>query len=111
MRNLGRRRSGVRNANPGSLVSWADFLMVTTLDGALRPFAHVPAGHNSSYKRDPLLALGGRPSDVEPETVLHSIGPPRNAPAHRTGSPRRHVNYSLWVLAALQFLWGRLFAA
>jgi len=50
------------NANPGSTVSWCDFLIgygawMAPVAGGLRPF---PPGHNSSYKRDELLAYGDR---------------------------------------------------
>jgi hypothetical protein len=49
-----------RNANPGSLVSWADFALFygPWAEGhAAGPVAHLP-GHNSSYKRDLLLNYG-----------------------------------------------------
>jgi hypothetical protein len=64
----------VHNANPGTKVSWADLLMgygpwlAPTSSG---PRDHLP-GHNSSYKRAPLLALGAElPALIEAETTLH----------------------------------------
>ena len=63
-----------RNANPGTLVSWCDFAIaygpwIDPTPGGDQPFI---AGHNSSYRRDVLLELGGRLDDLlESETVLH----------------------------------------
>ena len=63
----------VHNANPSTQVSWADLLMgygpwlAPTTSGARD---HLP-GHNTSYKRAPLLALGADlPSLMEAETPL-----------------------------------------
>ena len=63
----------VHNANPSTQVSWADLLMgygpwlAPTTSG---PRDHLP-GHNTSYKRAPLLALGADlPSLMEAETPL-----------------------------------------
>ena len=64
----------VHNANPATKVSWADLLMgygpwlAPTTSGTRD---HLP-GHNSSYKREPLLALGAElPALIEAETTLH----------------------------------------
>jgi hypothetical protein len=63
----------VHNANPTTLVSWADLLMgygpwLAPARSGLRD--HLP-GHNTSYKREPLLALGGAlPALMEAETPL-----------------------------------------
>jgi hypothetical protein len=63
----------VHNANPGTLVSWADLLMgygpwlAPTESG---PREHLP-GHNTSYKRAALLSLGADlPALIESETPL-----------------------------------------
>ncbi len=104
----------VLNANPGSMVSEADFVIgygpwMDPLEPVEMPFL---PGHNSCYRRDELLALGGRLERLlEAETVLHmewsSQGRRLRAePAART----RHVNYSLWrSWIPVQFLAGRLF--
>lgn len=105
----------VRNANPGSLVSWADFLIGYGPWMEPSP-AHSPSflpGHNSSYKRDLLLALGGRlEAMLESETVLHFDWSSRGMPLRIEPAARvAHVNYSLWSSwLPVQFLWGRLFA-
>ncbi|HWO41017.1 MAG TPA: glycosyltransferase [Candidatus Eisenbacteria bacterium] len=64
----------VRNANPQTAISWADFLMgygpwMSPAPGG--EIAHLP-GHNSSYKRDPLLRLSSElETMLEAETVFH----------------------------------------
>lgn len=64
----------VRNGDPISLVSWADFFIgysewaVPTTSGKRE---HLP-GHNSSYKRDLLLGYGsGLANMLNAESVLH----------------------------------------
>ena len=63
----------VHNANPGTMVSWADLLMgygpwlAPTTSG---PRDHLP-GHNTSYKRAALLAFGDDlPALIESETPM-----------------------------------------
>jgi hypothetical protein len=106
----------VRNANPGSRMSWADFFMgygpwqEPTPAGETE---HLP-GHNSSYKRDILLGYhDGLDAMMEAETVLH-WDLRRNGyrlylePAAKTA----HINFTLfssWVQAL--FLSGRKFAS
>lgn len=105
----------VRNANPGSVVSWADFLIGYGPWMEPAP-AHSPAflpGHNSSYKRELLLALGGRlEAMLESETVLHFEWTARGLPLRVEPDARvAHVNFSRWrSWLPVQFLWGRLFA-
>jgi predicted dehydrogenase len=105
----------VRNANPGSVVSWADFLIGYGPWMEPAP-AHSPAflpGHNSSYKRELLLALGGRlEAMLESETVLHFEWTTRGLPLRIEPAARvAHVNFSRWrSWLPVQFLWGRLFA-
>ena len=106
----------VANANPRSVVSWADFLpgygpwLDPTPGGAVD---YLP-GHNSSYKRDLLLELG---SDLEPmlnaESVLHWELQGRG---HRLYlEPRaktRHFNFSrLSSYLSATFLHARTFAS
>jgi hypothetical protein len=106
----------VRNANPGSLTSWASFLMV------YGPWSEpVAAGeveslpkHNSSYKRAVLLAYGPALSGMlQSENRLHSD---LRAKGHRLYlEPRAkisHLNFELlssWLQA--QFHSWRQFAA
>jgi hypothetical protein len=104
----------VRNANPATRVSEADFAIgygpwMEPMDAAEMRFL---PGHNSSYKRDELLALGGRLERLlEAETVLHMAWSAQGrrlvvAPAARV----RHVNYSRWrSWIPVQLLAGRLF--
>ncbi len=104
----------VRNANPGTRVSEADFAI--GYGPWMEPMgatemAFLP-GHNSSYKRDELLALGGRLERLlEAETVLHMEW---SAQGRRLvvapGARVRHVNYSRWrSWVPVQLLAGRLF--
>ncbi|MEP7205717.1 MAG: Gfo/Idh/MocA family oxidoreductase [Casimicrobiaceae bacterium] len=104
----------VRNANPRTQVSEADFVIGYGLWMEPMPaqrMAFLP-GHNSSYKRDELLALGGRLERLlEAETVLHLEW---SAQGRRLmvepGARVRHVNYSRWrSWVPVQVLAGRLF--
>lgn len=104
----------VINGNPATIVSDADFVIgygpwMAPMGPEEMPFL---PGHNSCYRRDELLALGGRLERLmESETVLHmewaSQGKRmRVAPGART----RHMNYSLWTSwIPVQVLAGRLF--
>jgi GT2 family glycosyltransferase len=104
-----------RNANPETGISWADlflgygpFLWPTPA----REVEFLP-GHNSSYKRDVLLAYGDRlESMMEAETVLHWD---LRANGHRlyleSAACVSHMNFSLWrSWIPSQYLNGRVFA-
>jgi hypothetical protein len=105
----------VVNANPDSLVSWANLVIEygEWLDPApAGPCEHLP-GHNSAYKRDVLLALGERLEQfLEAESLLHwhlrALG--HNLylePRART----RHLNFSrLTSSLALRYHCGHMFA-
>ncbi len=104
----------VVNANPASMVSWCDFLvgygpwMEPTAAGP-RPFL---PGHNSSYKRDVLLALGDRlPEMLESETVLHfQLAAGGHSLWLEPRARLAHVNFSLLsVWFPVQFHCGRVF--
>lgn len=106
----------VHNANPLTLISWANYLFEYSPwmgAGAGREVDHLP-GHNSSYKRAVLLAYGERLSAMlEVESILHWD---LKARGHRLylepGAVTHHLNYSAtmsWV--TLQFHASRLFAA
>jgi hypothetical protein len=106
----------VRNANPSSVVSWADLFIgygpwLEPVDN--RDIDFLP-GHNSSYKRDLLLSFGDRLDDLlNVETVLHWE---LRAQGHRLRlEPRArvaHTNFSLWSSwLPVSYLNGRAFAA
>jgi hypothetical protein len=105
----------VRNANPGTRVSEADFAIgygpwMEPMDA--QAMAFLP-GHNSSYKRDDLLALGGRLERLlESETVLHLEWSAQGRKLRIEPAARvRHVNYSRWrSFLPVQLIAGRLFA-
>jgi hypothetical protein len=106
----------VRNANPGSAVSWADLFI------GYGPWLHPqPAreaeflpGHNTSYKRDVLLACGDRLEQLlEAETVLHWE---LRAQGHRLylepAAQVAHTNFSLWrSWLPVQYYAGRVFGS
>lgn len=106
----------VANANPATTASWVDFVMgyvhwMEPCPGGEAPFL---PGHNSSYRRDVLLARDATlDADLESETVLHlrlAAGGARLvvAPAARIS----HVNVSRWgPKLAGSYHHGRLFAA
>lgn len=105
----------VRNANPATWISWADFLAgygPWMAEGSLRPVGFLP-GHNTSYKREVLEDLGDDlETMLEAETVLHQRLAAQGCSLHI--EPRAvvsHVNFALldsWADA--QFLNGRMFA-
>jgi len=100
------------NANPKSMVSWANLLLeyYPWLDGASK--GDLP-GHNSSYNRDLLLAYGDRLESVlEVEAVVQRDLVSRG---HRmileTGALTNHLNFSrLSSSLGLRFNAGRSFA-
>jgi hypothetical protein len=106
----------VVNANPGSAVSWADFVIgygpwAEPIAGGEAPFL---PGHNSSYSRAELLSYGERlESMLEAETVLHMDLAARGhrlllCPKARTA----HVNFSrLAPWLRVQVHNGRVFAS
>ncbi len=106
----------MRNANPESLISWADLLIGygPWLDPApAGSVEHLP-GHNSSYKRAVLLDYGDDLATMlEAETVLHWHLRAKGydlylEPAAKTS----HTNFarlSAWM--RVQFHGGRVFAA
>jgi glycosyl transferase family 2 len=105
----------VHNANPESTISWADLLIEYgrwVAPGRRREVEMLP-GHNSSYKRDVLLAYGNQlDSLMEAETVLFWDLRRRGytllfEPAARV----RHTNFSrLRPFLHVQWHLGRAFA-
>ena len=106
----------VVNANPGTILSWADFLIgfgrwMEPTPAGPQPFL---PGHNCSYKRSALLAFGDELESVlEVETVLHlhlaaAGGGLYLEPAARVA----HTNFSRWRPSLhVRFHSGRAFAA
>lgn len=106
----------LRNANPGNAVSWADLLI------AYAPWLHpAPAedvpflpGHNSSYRRDVLLACGERlEALLDNETLLHWQLQRRGLRLRlQPRATAAHTNFGrLFPWLPVQFRCGRLFAA
>ena len=105
----------VVNANPHTVLSWANFLVEYSewmFPCSTTTVAHLP-GHNSSYKRDVLMALGpDLAPQLEAESLLHwrlhaegarlSVAP---------DAVTRHLNFSLlWPSLGVRLNSGRLFA-
>ena len=106
----------IRNANPRTLVSWADLFVAYApwLDPApAGPRDHLP-GHNSSYKRDVLLRYG---DDLEQmmasESVMHWDLRRRGHQLYLEPKAKTaHTNFSLlssWLVS--KFFSGRVFAS
>jgi hypothetical protein len=106
----------VRNANPDTSTSWGDFLMnYGTWSDPISAgvMNHLP-GHNSSYKREVLLAYGDRLRTLlQAETVLHWDLRAKGYQLYLEPAAQvAHTNFGrlTWWLPAI-FLSGRLFAA
>lgn len=104
-----------RNANPKSVISWADFLIGygPWLDPRPAGPAEFLAGHNSSYKRAALVEYGDRLEEMlEAETVLHWDLRRRGYSLYVEAAARvAHTNFSrLGVFLRVMYLAGRLFA-
>jgi hypothetical protein len=89
----------VRNANPGTLVSWADYALGYGVyaEGQAGGEVATAPGHNSSYKRDVLLRYAdGLAEALEAEWVFHLRL--REAGERICLEPRaviRHVNFGM----------------
>ncbi len=105
----------VLNGNPGSLLSWADFLLGygKWMNPSARGEIDMLPGHNSSYRREVLLTYGDRlAAFLESEAVLHDD---LRVHGHRlylqADATIRHVNYSrfsAWITAS--FYNGQVYA-
>jgi hypothetical protein len=106
----------VCNANPGTLVSWADFVIAygPWMDPVeAGPMEFLP-GHNSCYKRSILLEYGDRLEEMmEAETVMHFDLRRRGHPLYLESAARtRHMNYALFgSWTSVTYCHGRVFAA
>jgi myo-inositol 2-dehydrogenase/D-chiro-inositol 1-dehydrogenase len=106
----------VYNANPGTMVSWADCLI--GYGPWLQPIPAMPPthlpGHNSSYKRAILLMYGSRlEAMLEAETILHWDLSRRGGQLVLEPRARlAHTNFALWGMwTRVQFHAGRMFGA
>ncbi len=105
----------VRNANPMTIISWADFLIgygpwIDPTPGGTVEFL---PGHNSSYKRAILLEYGDRlEAMLEAETVLHwDLRKQGHELYLEPAAITLHVNFSsLIIWMWVQFYCGRIFA-
>jgi hypothetical protein len=106
----------VLNANPESLVSWADYLVgygPWLAPGRTMERDHLP-GHNSSYKVDALRPLGAELDELmEAESTLHwrlrSMG---RRLLQESNARVAHTNFSNWrTWLPVVFHAGRVFAA
>jgi len=106
----------MRNGNPGSVVSWAEFLIAYSRwmePVAAQAIDHLP-GHNSSYKRATLLSYGRElEALLDAESILHWD---LQAKGHRLYlepmARTRHMNFtrlSSWL--PVELLSARMFAA
>lgn len=106
----------VTNANPTTIVSWADLLMgygdwLAPGFSGTRP--HLP-GHNSSYKRKPLLDVGEElPELIEAESPLQWRLREQGYELYQESQARAaHTNFERWgVWLHVLFHAGRVFAA
>lgn len=106
----------VRNANPESVISWADFLLgyASWLDPATPGATDRVPGHNSSYKRSILLGYG---RDLEAmlaaEVILHWDLRARGYQLYLEPAAKvSHMNFErLSPMIRNQFHHSRLFAA
>ncbi len=106
----------VRNGNPGTAVSWADYLLGYGPWHDARPSGEVKMlpGHNSSYKRAALLRLGGDLTELlTVESVLQERLLAKGERLYLDNSARiSHLNFArLSVFLAVQYQNGRQFAA
>lgn len=105
----------VSNANPDSLISWADFLISygQWMESSPVGIVAVVPGHNSSYKRDVLLQYGDElESYLEVENILHFDLCEKGYQLYLESEAKiSHLNFtrlSPWLSS--QYHTGRLFA-
>jgi len=105
----------IENANPHSVVSWANLLIEYgpwVSPASAGACAHIP-GHNSAYRRDALLALSDRLATmIRAETVMQwLLGRSGHRFTIEPAARTRHLNFEFFVPSlALRFHTGRQFA-
>ncbi|MCW5978657.1 MAG: glycosyltransferase [Bryobacteraceae bacterium] len=103
----------MRNGNPGSLISWANFLLCfiewSSLDRS--QLAATAPGHNTSYKRDILLAYPDLERRLVSERLLHfDLGAKGHHILLEPRAATNHVNISrAGSYLAHSFYGGRVF--
>ncbi|MGF1538554.1 MAG: glycosyltransferase family 2 protein [Elainellaceae cyanobacterium] len=104
----------LRNANPGSAISWADMLIayVQWMDPAVGQTVNFLPGHNSSYKREILLDYDDLEEMMESETLLHWDLRSRGYELYlEPAAKAAHTNFAqLFPWLPVQFRAGRIFA-
>lgn len=103
------------NGNPGTIISWCDYLIgygpwMSPVAAGEVPFL---PGHNSSYKRRILLQFGERlEALLESETVLHYELAGKGRRLYVEPRARAvHLNFARWNIGLpVQFHCGRVFA-
>ncbi|MGB7489783.1 MAG: hypothetical protein WBN62_05570, partial [Thermoanaerobaculia bacterium] len=105
-----------KNANPGSAVSWANFTIEygDWIDPESGGEIHHIGGHNSSYKKNLLLAYGDRLPDIlEAESAMQWDLASRGERFFLEPRARMvHLNFALFRPSVkLRYCGGRLFAA
>jgi len=106
----------LQNANPDSMVSWADFYIAygEWVDHCAPIFTRHLPGHNSCYKRQILLDYGDQLERLlEAESILHwDLKQKGHELLLETAAKTHHLNFSYWhVWIPVQFHSGRIFAA
>lgn len=104
------------NANPESILSWANFIIEygDWIDPERGGEIHHIGGHNSSYKKDLLLAYGDRLPDIlEAESAMQWDLADRGQRFYlEPKAGMIHLNFTLFRPSIkLRFCGGRLFAA
>lgn len=87
----------MRNGNPASLISWANFILCFIEWFALdrSRLAATAPGHNTSYKRDALLEYAELANWLVSERLLHlDLGAKGRQILLEAGAATRHVNIS-----------------
>lgn len=104
------------NGNPGSMLSWADFYQAYgewTHPVSSGPVRHLP-GHNSSYKRDIILAFRNELETLmEAESVLHRHLRAKGYELYlESGTCTSHLNFDTWsAWIPARYYTGRQFAS
>jgi hypothetical protein len=104
------------NGNPGSMLSWADFYQAYgewTHPVSSDVVRHLP-GHNSSYKRDVILAFEKELEILmEAESVLHRHLQAKGYKFYlETGTGTSHLNFDTWsAWIPARYYTGRQFAS
>lgn len=106
----------LKNGNPYSMLSWADFYIAYgkwALPIASGTIDYLP-GHNSSYKRDVLLAYSDQlEAMLDAETVLHWDLQARGQTLYlEAGTYTAHLNFAQWrAWLPIKFYAGQQFGA